>query len=292
MKKISRYVINVLVLLLITLPIAVNANIVCNDGTVSPSCADCHRGCCSHHGGCSSSYSNSHSSSNKNTTSHENKNSSNNTNQNPNAVEKSKSMDASLKKLTVDGEEIHISLNMSYSTKKESVVIHAIPRNNNATIEYNKNVELAIGNNIVDIKVTSEQGIYKNFKLNIVRENVLSDNKNIKIFIDDEELIFESFKSKIIYLFNDKDKIDIKYELEDKNAKVEIIGNENLKVGKNEVIVKVTAENGEEQDYIIVVEKNSKFEEKILNIVVINFVIVFISGIGCLIFYFIKKAKQ
>lgn len=30
------------------------ANIMCNDGTVSPSCSDCHRGCCSHHGGCAS----------------------------------------------------------------------------------------------------------------------------------------------------------------------------------------------------------------------------------------------
>ena len=30
------------------------ANIMCNDGTRSPSCSDCHRGCCSHHGGCAS----------------------------------------------------------------------------------------------------------------------------------------------------------------------------------------------------------------------------------------------
>lgn len=30
------------------------ANIMCNDGTISPSCGDCHRGCCSHHGGCAS----------------------------------------------------------------------------------------------------------------------------------------------------------------------------------------------------------------------------------------------
>lgn len=34
-------------------PIIVKANIICNDGTRSPSCSDCHRGCCSHHGGCS-----------------------------------------------------------------------------------------------------------------------------------------------------------------------------------------------------------------------------------------------
>ena len=31
----------------------VNANIICNDGSVSKSCKTCHRGCCSRHGGCS-----------------------------------------------------------------------------------------------------------------------------------------------------------------------------------------------------------------------------------------------
>ena len=31
----------------------VNANIICNDGSVSKSCKTCHKGCCSKHGGCS-----------------------------------------------------------------------------------------------------------------------------------------------------------------------------------------------------------------------------------------------
>ena len=31
----------------------VNANIICNDGTVSKSCSTCSKGCCSRHGGCS-----------------------------------------------------------------------------------------------------------------------------------------------------------------------------------------------------------------------------------------------
>lgn len=31
----------------------VNANIICNDGSVSKSCRTCHKGCCSKHGGCS-----------------------------------------------------------------------------------------------------------------------------------------------------------------------------------------------------------------------------------------------
>lgn len=42
-----------LIILAVVFPISVNANIVCNDGTISPSCVDCHKGCCSNHGGCS-----------------------------------------------------------------------------------------------------------------------------------------------------------------------------------------------------------------------------------------------
>ncbi|MBR3898179.1 MAG: hypothetical protein IKJ43_02730 [Bacilli bacterium] len=49
----------VLLLLLVIIPLNVKANIMCNDGTESPTCTDCHRGCCSWHGGCRT-YSNNH----------------------------------------------------------------------------------------------------------------------------------------------------------------------------------------------------------------------------------------
>lgn len=40
------------ILILVFLPLKVHANIICNDGTRSATCADCHQGCCSRHGGC------------------------------------------------------------------------------------------------------------------------------------------------------------------------------------------------------------------------------------------------
>ncbi len=42
----------IIVACILFFPMIVKANIVCNDGTVSSSCADCHKGCCSRHGGC------------------------------------------------------------------------------------------------------------------------------------------------------------------------------------------------------------------------------------------------
>lgn len=48
MKKRIKY----FILALFLIPLIVNANIQCNDGTESSSCIDCHRGCCSGHLGC------------------------------------------------------------------------------------------------------------------------------------------------------------------------------------------------------------------------------------------------
>ena len=42
------------VLFLLFNPNKVSANVICNDGTTSPTCSVCSQGCCSHHGGCSS----------------------------------------------------------------------------------------------------------------------------------------------------------------------------------------------------------------------------------------------
>ena len=50
MKK--TYIILVIIVMLFINTMSVNANIICNDGVESPTCQDCHQGCCSWHGGC------------------------------------------------------------------------------------------------------------------------------------------------------------------------------------------------------------------------------------------------
>lgn len=50
----KKYLMFLLFFFAVAFPISVSANIVCNDGSISTTCGDCHRGCCSHHGGCSS----------------------------------------------------------------------------------------------------------------------------------------------------------------------------------------------------------------------------------------------
>ncbi len=243
MKKI----IVILCLVILISPLNVKENIICNDGTISKSCSDCHRGCCSKHGGCSNSSSNS--------------SSNNSSNKKPATPEKVKSSDTSIKSITIDNDKIEISDKMTYSTTKESVKILVIANDSKASLDYSKNPNLNIGDNNINIKVTAEDGKVKNYELNIIREKILSDNKNIKIIVEGKEVVFNDFKSEVINIANDITKLKIEYELEDNNASVSIIGNENLQVGYNEVTLKVTAENGEEQDYKIIVQRDEIKDE-------------------------------
>lgn len=239
------FLIWLVLLMFLVYPKKVLANIICNDGTVSPSCSDCHRGCCSKHGGCSSSSSSSSSSNKKPTTS-----------------EKVKSSDNTLKLLLVDDEDILVSNIMTYSTNKEKVKIEAIANDSKATLSYPKNVDLTIGENFINITITAENGNVRKYILNITREKILNNNKNIKIYVDAKELSFNDFKSEIVMIDSELDSLNITYELEDTNARVEIMGNANLEVGYNEVIVRVTAEDKTDQDYLILVEKEDKKEEQ------------------------------
>ncbi len=287
MKKIINYII----IMLITInfyPLLVNANIVCNDGTISPSCGDCHRGCCSRHGGCTS-----------------NPNSSSN---NSNTVKETvKSNDATLKKVTVDKKNISISNNMKYTTKTDKVTILAVANDTKAKVNYQQNPNLKIGDNKIEITVTAENGQTKKYTLNIKRESKVI---NIKIFVDDKEVSFDSFKSEMINISNDRNDVNIRYEIDDKDSKVEITGNENLKVGYNEITVKVIPKDGTEQDYIIRVTKEETLEENNTesqdedsttnnseesdneetdsNIIGS---LLFVGGTGVLIYYFVKGKK-
>lgn len=78
----------IILLLLVTIP--VHANIICNDGTESPSCTNCHSGCCSHHGGCANN-------------NYEN-NSESNSNYNNESTKRENSMNTSVKDTTISDE--------------------------------------------------------------------------------------------------------------------------------------------------------------------------------------------
>ena len=203
-----------------------------------------------------------------------------------------KSDDTSLKSLQVNDDFIGISENMTYETLEDKVNIIVIPNDNKAIVNYEETMNLVVGDNVVNIVVIAENGDELEYKLNIIRNeevDELSDNTNIVIKVDDEEVKFNSYISDVINTTNSVDSLNITYELEDENSSVEIIGNEDLKVGENEITVKVTTENGDVQEYKIIVDKNSKTEDVIYAIIALGIMAGAIYGAVVLIRKFRKK---
>ena len=193
-----------------------------------------------------------------------------------------KSSDNTLKSVKIDGEEIVVADRMQYETNKMNVTISVETNDSNATTDIDDGY-LVVGENNINITVTAEDGSKKDYILTIKR---LSDNTNIKIKIDGEEIEFVNNKASVMVSSNTK-KLDYKYELEDKNAKVEITGDKDLEYGDNIVKFTVTAEDGTEEVYELTVDKSTKAEEVISGVLSIGL----IGGAGYGIYHAVKKKK-
>lgn len=171
---------------------------------------------------------------------------------------------------------------MQYETNKMSVIILVETTDSKASADVDDGY-LVVGENNINITVTAEDGSKKDYILTIKR---LSDNTNIKIKIDGEEIEFVNNKASVMVSSNTK-KLDYKYELEDKNAKVEITGDKDLEYGDNIVKFTVTAEDGTEEVYELTVDKSTKAEEVISGVLSVEL----IGGAGYGIYHAVKKKK-
>lgn len=196
-----------------------------------------------------------------------------------------KSSDNTLKTVTVDGKNIEISNQMNYKTKNEKINI--LVETNDSRASYNIDDQtLNVGVNIINIKVTAENGDVKNYKLVVNREK-LSDNTNIKIVVDDNEINFPLGKADID-VSSDTKNLNYKYELEDKNSKVVVDGDKDLKSGENLVTFIVIAEDGTEVKYELKVNKYTKTDEVLSS--VLGFATMGCVGYGA--YCFAKKRQK
>ena len=196
-----------------------------------------------------------------------------------------KSSDNTLKTVTVDGKNIEISNQMNYKTKNEKIDI--LVETNDSGASYNiDDQSLKVGVNIINIKVTAENGDVKNYKLVVNREK-LSSNTNIKIVVDDNEINFPLGKADID-VSSDTKNLNYKYELEDKNSKVVVDGDKDLKSGENLVTFIVIAEDGTEVKYELKVNKYTKTDEVLSS--VLGFATMGCAGYG--VYCFAKKRQK
>lgn len=198
------------------------------------------------------------------------------------------SNDATLNNIKVNGKNIEISDEMNFSTTESEATIEAISNNENARISYDEKYKLNIGDNRIVIKVEAEDGkTNKEYILNIKRELVLSDDTGITVFINEEKVNFNNYKSDVVYISSDISEINIKYELSDENAKIDLDYEKNIEVGDKTIKFKVIAESGKEQEYTINIHRYSKTEDIIYTILAFAL----IGGIGFGIYKLFKKIK-
>ncbi len=176
-----------------------------------------------------------------------------------------KSQDNSLKSLTIDGGEFEPVLSNNVTTyeatvNRSKVVIKAIANDSKATVVGDGEKNLQVGKNEFTIVVTAEDGSSKSY---IIIVNRVSSEQAVSLkslTIDGKDIGFEEDKLEYTYqVGSDVDSIDIKAEALEKDTKIDIKGDKNLKMGENTVTITVTA-NENKKVYTIKVMRGEEVE--------------------------------
>lgn len=163
-----------------------------------------------------------------------------------------------------------------------------------ATVKITGNEELQVGENRVEIIVTAEDGSKTTYTVLVKRANpelslyaltvsYLDEQGEKQNLILNPEFIFNVYEYNIdTILANNITSLEVLGIANRENAVIEITGNENLKEGKNEIIVKVTVtdEAGleEQKTYKITVEKEK--EEATASLTFFEKMTKWLTGIG------------
>ncbi len=188
-------------------------------------------------------------------------------------------------KLKFNKDTLEYKVTVEY--KIDKMIIEATPNSEKAKVTINGNDNLSVGDNVFKINVEAENGKVTIYTINIVRKEQgekISNNNSIKsITIKNHSIDFKSNVYKYTVKANEKE-LDLTITLDDENATYKIFGNENLKNG-SEIKIKVTAENGEEKTYTLVIKKSNLG----LIIGIICIIALIGSGIGTWLFFKNKK---
>ena len=159
-------------------------------------------------------------------------------------------------KVNVNSDVASIKISATVGDSKAGFVSGSGPRS----------VNLKYGDNKIQIKVKAENGDIKTYTLTVNRkDNRSSDSKLSSLSILPVEINFDknitTYNSIVPY---DISSVKLSYAANDSKAKVEIVGKENLIVGNNKIVVKVTAENETVTNYTLNIVRQ-KENERVLN---------------------------
>ncbi len=156
-------------------------------------------------------------------------------------------------KIKLEKDKYDYTLNVDNNIEKVSVKV--IPTEENYKVEIINVDKLQVGKNIVKVYITTPSQRIE-YDINVKRKKKLSEDYLLKsLKIDNYNLNFLSLKNNYILKINKEKSLNIITDA-DKNKKITIEGNDNLKNGSI-IKIKVIAENGSTNIYKIKIKKSS-----------------------------------
>ena len=184
------------------------------------------------------------------------------------------------------------TVNVPYEATKLSIA--ATPEHSKGTVTINGNDELKVGENLIEIIVTAEDSSTDKYTIKAIRAKQELSLQTLSIYYVNEngekvELKLEPQFSFDVYSYSVNDilahtiqSLSVEAKANAENAKVEIVGNEELKSGTNEITIKisVTDEAGleEQKTYTIKVQKEE--EPVVVELTTIQKIQNFFGGFG------------
>jgi len=179
-----------------------------------------------------------------------NTNTNTNTTQN-NTTTAKKSSNANISKITLDVEGLSFkssqtTYNIKVGEKVDNISVGVTLSHKKATYQISGNKNLKTGNNVIKIVVTAEDGTRKTYKINVEKAGNFEESSSelSNLIIEDMTFETEFASNKVEYIGSNmkyKESLNVLPYTVSEKATYEIIGNENLKEGLNEIIVKVTS---------------------------------------------------
>ena len=189
-------------------------------------------------------------------------------------------------KISFDKDTLEYKVTVEYNIDK--MKIEATPNSAKSKVTISGNEDLSVGDNVFKINVEAENGKVTTYTITVIRKKQgeeISNNNNIKsITIKNHSIDFKSNVYKYTVKANEKE-LDLTITLDDENATYKITGNNDLKNG-SEIKIKVTAENGEEKTYTLVIKKSN------LGLIISIISVVLLIGIGIGTWLFFKNKKK
>ncbi len=205
--------------------------------------------------------------------------------------------DTFLKNLIIDGYLLnpkfdkniyHYELDVGKDVNK--INIKATANNKNSTIEGLGEFELATGKNIFSVIVQAENHDKATYQIEV---NKLKGNSNLKDLIIDGYNLDSPFQSdKYIYYLEVSDKVE-KLKIKPvafEDDKVEILNNNNLNYGQNDILIRVISKDKTNTTYKLVVNRLEKEQNN--NLLMTILLIIFIISVVIMITLIIILIKR